>query len=111
MVCDDTTREFRADRGSEADALHKDETIQVQVPSGLDVMVYRSSYKNDWVSHVVVNAVDVETGGPGYFGSEWRYPEKPTREQIREHVMDMLDHEVRHQLGLDPHAEEREAKS
>ena len=82
----------------------KNETIVIPVPTNIEVLVYKSEMRGDWVSHVILTAKDVEDGEVGTFGSEWRSPEKPTREQIREHIVDMLDHEVRHQLGMDPHA-------
>lgn len=103
------TREMRKDR-EDADALFEDETIAIPMPTGLDVTIYYSSAKDDWVSHVILKTKDVENGNDGFFGSEWRWKAKPTRDQIRAHIVDMLDHEVRHQLGMDPHAEDRKVQ-
>lgn len=83
------------------------ETIRIAVPSAINVLVYKSIQKPCWLSKVMIHAIDVETGERGMFGSEWEHPEKPTREKIREQIVDMLDHEVRHQLGMDPHGTEK----
>lgn len=102
FVKENETFEFKksSDRG---DALEKDETIEIEMPTAVDVLVYKSRAYGDWVSHVIIKAVDVELKRPGNFGSEWRWPGKPDREQILEHVMDMLKHEMQHQLGLEAH--------
>lgn len=82
------------------------EVIHIPSPRAIRVLVYKSKEKGDYVSKVSLEAYDIETRQLGYFGSECRYQDKPTREQIREHVVHMLDHEVRHHLGLDPHGNE-----
>ena len=82
----------------------QNETLTIPMRD-VEVLVYQPEGADHWVSKVILRAKDVETGEDGYFGSEWTYSMKPTREQIREHVVDMLDHEVRHQLGFDPHKE------
>lgn len=106
VVLDMTTREMRYPHGDRGpDALEHNETIVIAMPAKVEALVYESVANGGWVSHVIVRAKDIETGEDGYFGSEWRWPDKPTREQIREHVVDMLDHEMRHQLGLEAHPE------
>lgn len=79
------------------------QTIAVTLPTKCTVMVYKSDEHTGWNTVVTVEAIDVETLVPGNFGSTWKWESEPTKDQIRRHVVDFLDHEVRHQLGMDPH--------
>lgn len=79
-------------------------TIEIVMPSKVTVLVYPSSTGPHWVSHVIIQTADTETGDDGYFGSEWKHPAQPSTAVIAEHVALMMTHEIEEQLGLNPHA-------
>lgn len=84
-------------------------TIAIPMPTQCKVLVYYSDTKLSWVTHVIVTAINAEhpEAFSETFGSIWDHSEEPTVEKIREHVVNFLDHEVQHRLGMDPHGVER----
>lgn len=64
--------------------------------------------QDDWVVRVAVDAPCVATGEPGVFRTVWRGRRPDTArgelEIISQTIEAALKHEVREQLGLDPHS-------
>lgn len=82
--------------------------IVVGTPSSVTVLVYESIQHDGWNTHVTMDAVDVITGETESFGSVYQYPSEPTKQDIVDHIMDQLRHEVEEQMGLDPHSREEQ---
>lgn len=81
----------------------KDETIELKLPERCAVLVYASQeHPGDWVIKVNIQAVDVETGGLGDFSTTW-VGGPPSRDDVASAVANMLVHEIREQLGCNPH--------
>jgi hypothetical protein len=80
-------------------------TIKINLPSSIDVMIYKSTQHRGWNTHATLEANDVITGESQSFGSVNKYPKKPTREEIVDHVMSQIRHEVEEQMGMRPHDE------
>jgi hypothetical protein len=83
-------------------------TIAVRMPESCDVLVYPSTEEpGTWKTQVHLRAADVTdpAGELSTFGSTWQSPHAPTLEDVAKQVIDMLAHEVREQLGLNPHHE------
>lgn len=82
----------------------RDRTIELPLPSKVTALVYEStSEPGTWVISVHVEALDVETKQPGIFATTWRGADEPTDSDVAEAMIEMLAHEIREQLGLDPH--------
>lgn len=81
------------------------ETLEVPLPSKLHVLVF-PSIDGGWRLKLSAITVDVDTKLEGYFGTSASFAEKPTREQIAVELDRWLAHEVREQLGLEPHGKE-----
>jgi hypothetical protein len=66
-------------------------------------MIYQSQeHLGKWYVKATIEAVDVDTGELSGFTSTW-LGVNPTRETIASVIGDIITHEVREQLGLDPH--------
>lgn len=83
------------------------ETIKLNMPTSCTVLVYPSQeHPGEWIIKCGVEALDVETGEPDHFSTTWQgvgQSGPPSRETIAQTVIDMFAHEIREQLGLDPH--------
>lgn len=82
-------------------------TLTVQMPSRCTVLTFPSQEcPGKWKTKVMITACDVDDpeAKTGEFGNIQYYDHDPTQDELREQIVDMLDHEVRHQLGMDPHA-------
>lgn len=80
-------------------------TIRINLPSSVDVLIYKSTQHRGWNTSVTLEAIDVVTGEKSHFGSDGRHARKPTREEIVDHVMTQIRHEVEEQMGMRPHDE------
>lgn len=78
----------------------RDQLVEIRLPSRCAVTLRRDD--PDWVIEISVEAIDVETGGPGTFRTIWRGAE-PSDSDVVMAICNALVHEVREQLGLDPH--------
>jgi hypothetical protein len=89
-----------------------DPTVEqtVDVPllgTTVQLMIYRSQeHPGKWYVKATIDAVDVETGEPNSFTTTW-LGKDPTRETVASVIADIITHEVREQLGLDPHGAKR----
>jgi len=84
------------------------EVIRLSAPAVIEILVYpMDGQPGVWMSKVRVECIDVDTGEPGSFGSEWQIDHKPTKAEIARQLADMLHHEILEQLGCDPHGVSR----
>ena len=78
--------------------------ITIMMPKEFILMVYPSQEQpGTWLAQVSAETKDVIDGEIGYFGSKLRYDHEPTIDELRAQAVDFFDHEVREQLGMNPH--------
>lgn len=81
-----------------------DATFEIILPPKITVLAYRSQVdSSQWKTSVQLEAIDVTDGRVGHFGSETIHTKPWTMFHVHEQAMDMLSHEVRHQLKMPTH--------
>lgn len=81
-------------------------TFKIRLPESCEVLVYPSDEKpGHWVVKCHVRAVDVTdpNGAVADFSTTLPYGTTPTTDEVELVIRNMLAHEVKEQLGLDPH--------
>lgn len=80
------------------------ETFTIKLPESCKVSVTRNiEDPTAWVIECRICSLDVETGEIAEFKTTQPWGTEPTMTEVANTVKVMLNHEVREQLGLDPH--------